>query len=190
MLFNDYELKWLEKHKDLINKNKFKELFDEANKPHSKLSVIESMSFPSKINYALLQAGFDIFLNDEVPARCFWNCKELTSIKLRYNITNINDGAFQSCTNLKSIKLPAELKNIGRCAFENSGLTEIKLPKVLDKIGTNAFYRCFDLKDVYTDVTVKMFKASLERDFYNNHFPDDTTIHCVDKIFRFGDEVI
>lgn len=189
MLFNEYELKWLENHKDLINQNNFKKLFDEANKQHSKLSVIESMSFPGKINYALLQADFDIFLNDEVPARCFWNCKELTSIKLRYNITNIGESAFQSCTNLKSVKLPAELKIIGKHAFENTGLIEIKLPKVIDKIGSGAFNNCYDLKDVYTNTSAKMFKASLENDFFKNHFPTETVIHCNDRTFKFGEEI-
>ena len=55
----------------------------------------------------------------EIPARTFWACGQLTTIKgipgqpgAWDNITKIGANAFNMCTALTTIKLPAELKTI------------------------------------------------------------------------------
>ena len=51
-----------------------------------------------------------------------------------------------------------KLKIIDREAFKYTGLTEVKLPKSLRFIGTEAFADCEDLKVIYVPKTCKVAK--------------------------------
>ena len=55
---------------------------------------------------------------------------------------------YDSCYTLCTIKLPDSITEIQDGAFEGSGLTEIKLPAGLTKIGKQAFHNCKNLTSI------------------------------------------
>ena len=100
---------------------------------------------------------------------CFWNCRELSSIKLYYGIETIGTGAFRDCTSIEVIQLPKSLRKLGDSAFRDcinlhyvgfnclltsvpygvfSGclsLISIVLPNSIEVIENYAFYDCENL---------------------------------------------
>lgn len=112
----------------------------------------------------------------EIPATAFINCSSLTEVVLPAGLVSINDSAFAKCSSLKTIdlsgcaafttiddnaffactslnemNLPASLKKIGVLAFSKSSLSKISFAKsdIKISIGSNAFYECNNLKEVY-----------------------------------------
>lgn len=65
-----------------------------------------------------------------------WNLKEVEGGK---NVERIMDYAFFGCMNLKHFTFHAKLMGIGGCAFNNTSLSEINLPRGLRTIGPSAF---------------------------------------------------
>lgn len=63
----------------------------------------------------------------------------------QYKVTSIVSSAFRNCSDLTSLKIPDCVTTIGDYAFENSGLTEIKLPSNNTKIYPNAFKGCHEI---------------------------------------------
>lgn len=58
------------------------------------------------------------------------------------NVTAIADDLFKDHTEIKSIVLPDFLESIGASAFENTGISEVRIPCCVNAIGTRAFYGC------------------------------------------------
>ena len=82
------------------------------------------------------------------------NCKNLESIYLPDNVTEVN--SFNSCYKLKKIRWSRNLKIIGDEAFENdSSLTELNLPDKVKEIGAGAFRYCPNLKKVSLPESVR-----------------------------------
>jgi len=103
---------------------------------------------------------------------CFWNCRELSSIKLYYGIETIGTGAFRDCTSVEVIQLPKSLRKLGDSAFRDcinlhyvefnclltsvpygvfSGclsLISIVLPNSIEVIENYAFYDCENLESI------------------------------------------
>jgi len=52
---------------------------------------------------------------------------------------------------LKSIILPTNLKRIGTCAFCDTGLTSVTIPKGVEDIRENPFDRCYNLEKIDVD---------------------------------------
>ena len=69
---------------------------------------------------------------------CFEGCKQLKTVVLPENMTEIPNNAFVDCS-LETIDLPVTIKSIGGCAFANTNLTRICLPDGLQNIGYAAF---------------------------------------------------
>lgn len=65
-----------------------------------------------------------------------WNLKEVEGGK---NVERIRDYAFFGCVNLKYFTFHTKLRGIGGCAFNNTSLSEINLPRGLRTIGPSAF---------------------------------------------------
>jgi len=65
--------------------------------------------------------------------------RDLSEVVLPNTVTTIGSMAFYDCENLTSIRLPENLTEIGYSAFENAGLTSIQLPEKLTTIGQTAF---------------------------------------------------
>ncbi len=118
-----------------------------------------------------------------VGAAAFLCCSNLTSARLPYGITKINDYLFDGCKSLKNIYIPDSVTVIGSGAFRDcsslvnvtipsgvtkledysfakcSSLTSITIPKSITEICNNAFNETDNVKDVYYDGTKSEWEA-------------------------------
>lgn len=87
----------------------------------------------------------NVYLPDTVHtigAFAFAFCKGLETFTLPEGLLTIGKNAFEYCTSLKSLKLPGSLQTLGGWAFNNSGLTDINIPKRITKLPEYCFYGC------------------------------------------------
>ena len=83
---------------------------------------------------------------ESIGSCAFYNCTDLTEIRLPESLTTIDSSAFYGCTGLEKITLPESLTMIGSSAFSGcTELSEIALPENLTTIGNAAFYNCTGL---------------------------------------------
>lgn len=95
----------------------------------------------------------------------FYNCKNLTTVKLASTVKSIRGsgqtgglnssssglsyGAFRDCTSLTTINFPEGLEQIGTAAFRGcTSLKKLVLPDSLTKLGAGAFVKCTGLTSV------------------------------------------
>lgn len=83
-----------------------------------------------------------------IGSYAFSACNQLTKIEMNEGLETIKKGAFYHCESLKEIKLPDTLKKIEEAAFCEDRFDSIIIPKGVKKIGTQAFYNCFNLTKV------------------------------------------
>ena len=108
----------------------------------------------------------------EIPARTFWACGQLTTIKgipgqpgAWDNITKIGANAFNQCTALTTIKLPAELKTIDAQAFRSCDhLATVDYGTKVETIGDGAFWSTGALKKFFFKGSVKTLGADAFRE--------------------------
>ncbi len=108
----------------------------------------------------------------EIPARTFWTCGQLTTIKgipgqpgAWDNITKIGENAFNQCTALTTIKLPAELKTIDAQAFRTCiNLATVDYGTKVETIGDGAFWYTRALKKFFFKGSVKTLGADAFRE--------------------------
>lgn len=91
---------------------------------------------------------------------CFWKCTNLQRIVVdpeNENYCDIDGVLFSKSKkelvaypNARSgeYRVPNGVRQIGNCAFKNTTVERIVMPKSLLKIGTNAFYDCKQLKEI------------------------------------------
>lgn len=72
----------------------------------------------------------------------------LSVIRLPKGLKFIGDGCFSGCAGLTTVQFPDTLLEIGRNAFENSGISALLLPKSLSSVGDHAFFGCAKLMDL------------------------------------------
>ena len=93
-----------------------------------------------------------------LPQGVFCDCYALTSITLPEGLETIGYLAFSRCKKLTSITLPSTLTTLSKSAFDESGLTEIVIPKSVTSIqectgaGTyTSFRKCQSLKSIIVE---------------------------------------
>ena len=87
----------------------------------------------------------------EIGKGAFKNCSKLEKISIPKKLQVIEDETFYSCNSLKKIKIPDEVKKIGEKAFWNCyGITSISFESKIESIGYAAFENCTDLKVLST----------------------------------------
>lgn len=120
-------------------------VFEECNK-------LKSITFPETI--------------DNIPARAFWNCENLSTIDLSH-CSIIGGGAFYNCTSLTDIKL-LNVKETGWVtSYDNVSCRSIKVGSFMNcnnltsvdlgsikKLGDRAFYGCTSLKKITLPSTI------------------------------------
>lgn len=90
-----------------------------------------------------------------IGAEAFFECYNITSLKIPDNISTIGEYAFGCCTNITSIDLPSNIKTIEYGTFYCcSSLNTINLPNGLHTIGAYAFDECLNLSDIYIPSSV------------------------------------
>ena len=72
-----------------------------------------------------------------------------TKVVIEEGITDIGDYSFDTMPDLKTVTLPETLTTIGNSAFQQTGITGIKLPSSLKEIGEDAFYYCEKLEKIW-----------------------------------------
>ncbi|MBQ4561921.1 MAG: leucine-rich repeat protein, partial [Clostridia bacterium] len=113
------------------------------------VSIIEPYAFKDCISL------YHIDLPDSlttIEREAFKGCTGLTAVEFPDDLSYIAQGAFINCENLVSVKLPANITQFGDEVFANTALTEIEIPKSLDKcLGSSRrgpFTDCEALKKV------------------------------------------
>ena len=121
-----------------------------------------------------------------IQATAFRGCSNLTDVFLRDTLTVIPDYAFLGTTQLTSFPFDdpyCQLKNIGREAFRNGGLTgDITLYRTLRDIGQSAFSNCSNLN------SLTILNWSLPTDGYTPYSNMNSNFRCyVDLHHKYFD---
>ena len=95
------------KNQELLNQNKFQDLYKEYG---YSLSFLTALFLKSNINF-LPYMGY-------IPDCCFENL-DIQSIAIPNNVEWIGDYAFSSCENLTNITIPNSVKEIGDSDFDD-----------------------------------------------------------------------
>ncbi len=91
----------------------------------------------------------------------FLRCEQLTAIDFPASLWCIANDAFLDCIYLSRVTFHGDrLAYIGSDAFRNCGLTEIRLPEGLERIGRGAFELCHYLGNVYLPATLTYIGGS------------------------------
>lgn len=96
----------------------------------------------------------------EVGDAALNRCYELESFTLGSETNEIKSAAFEYCTALSNIELTPKILYIDTRAFANSGLTEISIPKEIETIANQAFYKCEALKKIDFSDGIKEIKEA------------------------------
>lgn len=106
--------------------------------------LIPWTQYKERIYSVIIQEGVTT-----VGDSAFWECKNLTSVKLSSTITSIGESAFDACTRLKNIDVSnTKITEIGAWAFSHSGLTAFSIPEGVTSIESSAFWGCENLKSI------------------------------------------
>jgi len=84
----------------------------------------------------------------QIANGAFSNAVKLNTVKLSANLKTIGRMAFNNCSSLTELEFPESLEIIDETAFVSSGLVSVKLPKNLTRLGQLAFTRCESLTSV------------------------------------------
>ncbi len=77
----------------------------------------------------------------------FYNCKDLTEIKLEDGVTGLGAYAFSYCTSLTQMELPDTITELGRNAFSNcSSLTSVVFSDNLQEASRDVFTGCSSME--------------------------------------------
>ena len=124
-------------------------------------------------------------------ARTFEHCTSLKEIILPDSIKEIKPMCFRGCRSLTSIRIPSNVVSIMRDTFENcENLREISLNKVVDTYP--AFDGCVNLKEVWSEQTMRIFFYMMEVCYENFYSPifefwEDVVVHCKDGDLNLND---
>ena len=91
-----------------------------------------------------------------IPSSAFYDCNEITSVKIGSGVSNIGSYAFSLCDKLSKIEFGENVKIIGDYAFAYCGpLKEIQIPNGAESIGQGAFNSCGYLNSIIIPDSVK-----------------------------------
>lgn len=145
---------------DLINTNKFNELYDKVEDDSTQITAIllladvDFLHYINKIPKYCFRSLPIIDVNipntiTSIGSDAFLNCISLTSITIPDSVTSIGAFAFDSCISLTSIIIPNSVTSIGNYAFEDcTELTSITIPSNVTSIGNSAFFGCSSLTEI------------------------------------------
>ena len=108
---------------------------------------IETTTFTS---YYIPESLKSVTITDsEILYGAFYNCIQLTDIKIGNNVSNIGDSAFYNCTGIENLVIENGVKSIEKSAFMNcSGLKSLLVPTSISMIAEEAFQNCVGLNEI------------------------------------------
>lgn len=148
---------FLEKNIELIEENKFDELYKKAEYDlfftqsigtltRTLLAAnINPIEYLSNIPYCYLYGDSNItqfVIPDKVEfvnSQAFANCSQLHDVIFGKNVYVVYYSAFENCTELTNVTLNDGLLEIGQYAFRNTNIEKLRLPSTLRDIGVQAF---------------------------------------------------
>ncbi len=117
----------------------------------------------------------------------FADCKNLSSINILDDSSNdssslasIGEYAFSGCTSLQSVSIPSGVKSIGDRAFQNAGITSVKVKAIsfaLNGVGTYIF-----AGNSINNVTFVEGIKSIPAIFFHAGFASNTTVHIPESV--------
>ena len=118
------------------------------------LSAGAVMNLDDSILYTILNGSVKEYIVSstfkKIKNGMFFDCKELESITLHNNISEIGDYAFCDCVSLIKILLPEKTTKIGEHAFKNCiSLTDLYLKGSALNFNQNALEGCTNLKNIW-----------------------------------------
>lgn len=158
---SDILKEFIKDHSDLINENKFDELYKLANTSHIRLSYPDI----GELTRILLEINVNpLYYLSDIPDGCFFSLKEIKHFKIPSNMKYIGQYAFYHCSGITSLDLGAGVKTIEYGAFEScSGITELTIPSSVTSIGKYAFRGCSGL----TSITIPSSVGSIGNNAFN-----------------------
>ena len=146
----------------------------------STLTTIDKTTFKGSVWYENFNAGSEVVYNGNallmVPASisgtftvkdgtvkisecAFFNCTEITEIKLPTSVTVIESSAFSGCRKLEKMILHEGIEKIGNGAFSYTAFTELVIPSTVTEI-KNIASSCPNLKKiVIRDASQRIIKG-------------------------------
>ncbi|KAI5548472.1 regulation of response to stimulus [Trichomonas vaginalis G3] len=110
------------------------------------ITSVEESAFLQCLNLKLILFGKTLEI---ISSSCFMGCEQLQQVNLySTKLSTIGSLAFSKCSSLSDIKLPETVNFINDSAFELTSLTEINLPKNVQKMGIGVFQNCAKLTSV------------------------------------------
>lgn len=103
---------------------------------YSDMSLTKRVSKTGTIN---IEDTYDNYPVVQIDAYTFYHMEKLEEVHLPDYLHSIGQYAFYGCSSLKSLQLPDYLEIIDNCAFRNSGLEEIDIPRNVSYVGIGAF---------------------------------------------------
>lgn len=165
MLTNQLK-KFLENNIELIETNRFDELYKKA---ENELYFSQGIG---TLTRALMKAGIDVISHiTEIPycflygdseittfhipdkiefiSSCaFCNCSKLHTVTFGTDVSVVYYGAFEGCSNLKEVHMNDGLLEIGQYAFRGTDIEKLFLPATLRSIDIQAFPELITLEVV------------------------------------------
>ena len=126
--------------------------------------------------------------NAGIPYGAFYNCVNLTEVKLSNGTTAIASNAFYGCSGLTDMSIPASVTSIGHYAFQNcAGLVSVTFDDgcALSSIEYSVFYGCTSLESF----TILPSVTSIENyAFYNCESLADLNFSVSGSLRSIGEE--
>ena len=106
----------------------------------SDCTKLNTVTFREELQAGSAEKGLEKADSLTIGDSAFYNCKELTAIKLPDCTVSIGASSFASSSagKLKDVTLNEGLRTIGSNAFENTAITTIQLPSSLEKLEASA----------------------------------------------------
>ena len=147
------------------------------------------------------------YIVTQVADRAFWNCAQMTSVKIPESVIYVGSLGFNGCAsldslvfpnddltfsawyvcsgckNLKHVRLPANLKKLGYEMFsECENLESIHIPDSCTNLYTYSFFRCYKLKNVNIPYGVKTIGQAAFYECYElEHLDIPPTVTTIEK---------
>lgn len=149
--------KFLENNIELIEENKFDELYEKAEHDlYFSQSIgaltrtllvadVNPLEHLTEIPYCYLYGDSNIttfVIPDKIEfvnSGAFANCSQLYDVIFGTDVSVIYYGAFEGCTELTNVTLNDGLLEIGQYAFRNTNIEKLRLPSTLRSIDVQAF---------------------------------------------------